>query len=368
MTGAPTIHLATPSELEGWDARAVHAPGGHVNQSVAWARHRERQGWRPEFLVADDGRPTLALLRPWRGPLGGASAYLPRGPVATGDVDDTARHLVAVTAFLGARGADVVATDAEIPAATGYPERLAAAGFRAIEELEPSRHRLDVALPGPDGEAGLEGSFSATTRNLIRQAERQGLVVRRVDPLAAAALEGIVETPAEGGLAESSLEAFTDVVVETAGRRGFRLARVADVRTWAKASMAAGLSLLLNVERPDGEVIAGAMLYRHGGRLTYALAGERASARKAHPGATRLLIRRAMSIAISEGRGVMDLGGVDTRGARRMPREGEPQYGLLQFKQSFGAEWVEMTGAHERVLRPWRYLAGRVTNRLSRGR
>lgn len=364
MTAAPTIHLATPAELADWDSRAVHGPGGHVNQSIAWARHRERQGWRPAFLVGDDARPTLALLRPWRGPLGGASAYLPRGPVATGEVDATARFLVAVTAFLEARGADVVAADAEIPAVTGYPERLAAAGFRQIEELESSRHRLDVALPGPEGEAALEGSFSATTRNLIRQAERQGLIVRRVDPSASGALDGIVDTPAPGA-ADGSLEAFADVVAETAGRRGFRLARLADVRTWAQSSMAAGLSLLLNVERPDGEVIAGALLYRQGGRLTYALAGERAAARRVHAGATRLLIRRAMSIAISEGRGVMDLGGVDTRGARRMPREGEPQYGLLQFKQSFGAEWVEMTGAHERVIRPWRYLAGRVVNRLS---
>jgi lipid II:glycine glycyltransferase (peptidoglycan interpeptide bridge formation enzyme) len=364
LTGAPTIHLATPTDLADWDARAVHGAGGHVNQSVAWARHRERQGWKPEFLVADDGQPALALIRPWRGPLGGASAYLPRGPVAIGDVDDTARHLVAVTEFLAARGVDVVAADAEIPAVTGYAERLASAAFVPIEELEPSRHRLDVALPGSAGEAGLEGSFSATTRNLIRQGERQGLVVRRLDTAASTPLDGIVDTDPSGQQADASLGAFTDVVVETAGRRGFRLARLADVRTWAQASMAAGLSLLLNVERPDGEVIAGAMLYRHGGRLTYALAGERASARRAHPGATRLLIRRAMSVAISEGRGVMDLGGVDTRGARRMPREGEPQYGLLQFKQSFGAEWVEMTGAHERVIRPWRYLAGRVMNRV----
>jgi hypothetical protein len=34
--------------------------------------------------------------------------------------------------------------------------------------------------------------------------------------------------------------------------------------------------------------------------------------------------------------------------------------GLYEHKRSFGAEWVEMTGAHERVLRPWRYGAGRL--------
>ena len=61
----------------------------------------------------------------------------------------------------------------------------------------------------------------------------------------------------------------------------------------------------------------------------------------------------------------MDLGGVDVPGARRRPREGEPAYGMLQFKESFGARWVELTGAHERVVRPLHYAAGRVASRLA---
>lgn len=59
----------------------------------------------------------------------------------------------------------------------------------------------------------------------------------------------------------------------------------------------------------------------------------------------------------------MDLGGVDVPGAHHEPREGEPMYGLYQHKQSFGARLVEMTGAHERVIRPGRYLAGRLVSR-----
>ena len=41
-------------------------------------------------------------------------------------------------------------------------------------------------------------------------------------------------------------------------------------------------------------------------------------------------------------------------------------YGLYQHKQSFGAEWVELAGAHEKVIRPNRYRAGRVMSKLSR--
>ena len=65
-----------------------------------------------------------------------------------------------------------------------------------------------------------------------------------------------------------------------------------------------------------------------------------------------------------EGMGEMDLAGVDVAGARRVPREGEEMHGLYAFKRSFGAEWVELAGNHERVIRPWRYLAGRMTGRL----
>ena len=62
----------------------------------------------------------------------------------------------------------------------------------------------------------------------------------------------------------------------------------------------------------------------------------------------------------------MDLGGADVEGQRREPREGEPMWGLYQHKRSFGGEWLELTGAYERVLDARRYQLGRVAGRLSR--
>ena len=43
-------------------------------------------------------------------------------------------------------------------------------------------------------------------------------------------------------------------------------------------------------------------------------------------------------------------------------------YGLYQHKVSFGGRWCELTGAHEKVIRPNRYLAGRLASRISRVR
>jgi lipid II:glycine glycyltransferase (peptidoglycan interpeptide bridge formation enzyme) len=78
----------------------------------------------------------------------------------------------------------------------------------------------------------------------------------------------------------------------------------------------------------------------------------------------RLVVWEAMKGALAEGRTEMDLGGVDVPGARRRPEPGEPAHGMLAFKESFGASWIELTGAHERVFRPTRYALGRIAARI----
>ena len=310
--------------------------------------------------MTDDGLPVLALTRPWRiGP--GGSAYVSRGPVPAGDAEVTADRIVEACEWLIGRGIDVVAADPEVAASDAFEERLARAGYHRIEELQPSRHRMDVALPADgDGEALLKG-FSATTRNLVRQAERQGLTVSSIDRRGRP-IEGLAPVPEAAEAAR--LRALYDLLADTAGRRSFAIASRAVFESWTTEALEAGHLLALLVESADGELLAGATFHRHGGRLTYALSGEAASARKASPGATRLLLWRAMAVAMAEGRAIMDLGGVDVRGARRKPRQGEPEHGMLTFKESFGAQWVELAGAHERVSRPWRYALGRLTARL----
>ena len=104
-----------------------------------------------------------------------------------------------------------------------------------------------------------------------------------------------------------------------------------------------------------GEPLAGLILYRHGGRLSTVHSGDRAETRRQHPGALHLARWRAIQLAIREGCAEMDLGGADVAGARRPPVEGEPMWGLYQHKLSFGGQWLELAGAHERVIRPRRY-------------
>ncbi|MBA2382595.1 MAG: GNAT family N-acetyltransferase [Chloroflexi bacterium] len=360
-----TIRPATADELETWDERTVDAPGGHAYQSKAWAEHRIAAGWEADHLVfGDDGYRALALRRPW--PLvGGWSAYIPRGPISAGeDAERTAQRLAAIVDHLAATDVAVVASDAEIPTATGYRDRLAAMGFHQIEEIQPSRHRISLALAGRAEEAILAGA-SKSTRQRIRKAEESGIVVVRHDGRLPPAGEGEgFERPGEP--TEVALDRFYDLLLETGERLQFSFGPREAFLAWWRAAHRAGHLVYLEARTSGAEPLAGLVLYRHGDRLSTVHSGDHAATRDDHPGALHLLRWRAIQLAIREGRAEMDLGGADVAGARRQPTEGEPMWGLYQHKRSFGGEWLELTGAHERVLDANRYHLGRLASKASR--
>lgn len=360
--------------LGDWDARAVDAAGGHVRQSRAWAAHRGAQGWRPRFLAFGDER-ALALSRPWP-VVGGGSAYLPRGPVGAGEPwlpdGSTAAAaiggaLMAAASYLVADGVDVVAADPEVAAGhPGYATALRDAGFHAIDEIQPSRHRLRLPLPvDGDAEAVMSGVAKAT-RQRIRRAERDQVTVLRWDAgPGAGAHEGFVAATEAPDVA---LNRFFGLLQATGERRGFGFAGPEEFVAWWTRALAAGHLVYLEAREgaADGDVLGGLVLYRHGRRLSTAHSADRAERRHDHPGAMHLLRWRAIELALAERRTEMDLGGVDVPGAYREPLPGEPTYGLYEHKRSFGATWVEMAGAQEHVARAWRYAAGRAAARATR--
>jgi lipid II:glycine glycyltransferase (peptidoglycan interpeptide bridge formation enzyme) len=358
-----SIREATAAERTDWDERTVDVPGGHVYQSQAWAEHRVKAGWEADHLVFEDGYAVLVLRRRWPW-IAGSSAYVPRGPVAAGETPErTAERLAAIVDWLAERDVAVVAADAEIPAATGYPAQLARIGFHPIEEIQPSRHRIALSIGGD--EESVFGGIAKSTRQRIRKAETDGIVVVRHDGRVAPAGvgDGFV---VPGEPTDIALDRFYDLLLETGERRNFSFGPREAFLAWWRSALRAGHLLLLEARSPDGEPQAGLVLYRHGERLSTVHSGDHASARRDHPGALHLLRWRAIQLAIRERRSEMDLGGADIAGARREPREGEPMWGLYQHKLSFGGEWLELSGAHERVLDANRYRIGRLAARAAR--
>jgi hypothetical protein len=375
--GSLTARLATPDELAAWDEHTVASPNGHVYQSLAWGEYRAAHGRPVWHVVFDDGFRVLVVGRD-RPVVGGGWAYATRGPVPENDPALTAARAASVAELLAGQGLDSFTVDGETPAASGLGALLQARGFRAVEEVQTSRHRMDVNLGPEDAhnsdEKTIFGSFGATTRNNIRQAERHGLRVRRLDAGGGRAehdhegtgiLDGMEHVALDDAdRTERMLRMFYVMLDATAERRGFALASEDAFLDWSRRALAAGHMFYLQAEHDVDGPVAGAIFYRHGDRLTYSLAGDRADLRKAHPGAVRLLVWRGIQVALDERRLSVDLGGVDTEGARGRPDKGDPTYGMYQFKESFGARWVDMTGAHQRTMRPMRNLAGRVLRRL----
>jgi lipid II:glycine glycyltransferase (peptidoglycan interpeptide bridge formation enzyme) len=354
---------ARADELDTWDDLTVRPPGGHVLQSRAWAEYREAAGWHPRFLLGADGSAVLALLKPWPR-IAGWSAYLSRGPVPTADPKTLAARLDGATRYLIGQGVDVVASDPQVPASSGYAAELAGIGFKPIEEIQPSRHRLSVPLgPGIDEEAAL-ARVSKQTRQRIRKAETE-LSIVRWDKTVLRGTVGEGFAKPEGDL-DWALAKFHVMLVETARRRNFQILPRKRFNDWAQASYGAKQSLYLEALDKRGSPMAGLLIYRHGDRLSTFLSADYDNTRTAHPGAFHLLRWRAIQLAIREGRAEMDLDGADLVGARRIPEPSDRSYGLYQHKKSFGAEWVELTGAHERVARPMRYLAGRTLAAIQR--
>ena len=359
---------ATDAELADWDRRTVHAPGGHVYQSRAWAAQRARLGWQPLHAMVDPDHPALVLVRPFP-VVGGASAYVPRGPVVNPgeDLAAAAARVAALADWLARRGVDVLATDAEVPAAdTAYGTALRADGFHPIAEIQPSRHRVSLALGADATDAEVRAGFSKSTRQRINVIEAEPVVVSRYDTAGWDGDHPLFERPARP-LAEV-LGAFATLLERTGERRGFRFGPREVFLDWWTAAHAAGLLVYLEAREDAAPEpgLGGLILYRHGRRLSTVHSADAPGVRETHPGVMHLLRWRAMQLAIREGRTEMDLGGVDVGPDHAEPGQGDSMAGLYEHKRSFGAEWVEMTGAHERVIRPWRYAAGRLAARAVR--
>ena len=361
---------ATDAELADWDARTVHVPGGHVYQSRAWAEQRTRLGWQPRHLVLHGDHGALVLLRPFPW-IGGASAYVPRGPVVAPGEDPAAAaaRVASVGEWLAGRGVDFIATDAEVPAANPtYGSALRASGYRAIAEIQPSRHRVSLTLePGAD-DASVRAGLSKSTRQRINAAEGEGegVVITRYDTAGWDGDHPLFERPVRP--LDDVLGGFATLLEGTGQRRGFRFGPRRVFLDWWQAAHAAGLLVYLEARDHARRELAlgGLVLYRHGTRLSTVHSGDAPGVRDTHPGVMHLLRWRAIQLAIREGRDEMDLGGVDIGPDHEEPTKGDPMAGLYEHKRSFGASWVEMTGAHERVIRPWRYAAGRLAARAAR--
>lgn len=318
--------METPA---GWDDIAVRSAGGHALQSSAWARIRESQGWRAEFVRIGDPLPVALVL--WRDALPGRPiAYVPRGPiVAPGDARSLTEALARLAAIARERRAVFLKCDPELDASFASGP-LRDAGFqRSSQDVQPVLATLELDL-APEEDALFAG-LEKDTRWSVRQGPKRGVETR-------------VATD------DAGLRAFYDLYAVTGERAGFITRTWEYYRNTWRTLIEAGLATL-RLAYADGAPVAGAMVWRCGDRALYQTGATNEAGRKTY--AAYALLWECIVSAKRDGRRVFDMGGIPVD----LERKDDPMYGPYLFKRGFGGTVRRWVGAHDVVPSPSLYRA-----------
>lgn len=307
-----------------WDAFVESAPYGAFPQLWAWGELRAAAGWRPlRLAVGPSEREPLAgvqlLLRPLP-LLGWALAYAPRGPVGQLDLPPVRDALVRGLRSLGtAEHIATIRADPEVTIDRPYGAALMQPPWRAAPKVQPPVTRI-IDLRA--GEEALRAGMRRKHRQYVNKAERDGVMVERVDPAA----------PAEA--IDSALADFNRIYAGTAERAGFVARQPAYYhRAWELFAPSGRAWLRFAVL--DGRRVAALFGFSCGPRAVESYGGMTRAGAEAR--ANYLLKWSAMTDFARAGFAEYDLWGLATGGIR-------------QFKEGFGGREVTYVGARDLAL------------------
>ena len=312
----------------GWDDAATRSPWGHALQSSAWARVREAQGWRAEFVRVGDPLPLALVL--WRDAVSGrVIGYVPRGPViAPDDRDGLSGALARLADLARERDAIFLKVDPEL-APEFAAEVLRERGYRRGGEIQPVLATLVLDLERD--EDALLAAMEKDTRWSVRQGPKRGVTIRDAGD-------------------EAALRSFYDLYALTGERAGFITRTWPYYRqTWG-ALVDAGIASL-RLAYVDGDAVAAAMVWRCGDRALYQTGATNETGRKTY--AAYALVWECIIAAKRAGRRVFDMGGIPPD----LERKDDPMYGPYVFKRGFGGDVRRWVGAHDTVASPLLYRA-----------
>jgi len=305
-----------------WRTALAALPSPHVLQSWRWGELKSRWGWSAQRWLLEDDGPACAMqvLRRAFGPLG--MLYAPKGPAAR-DVAAYERGLAQLESLGRAQRAVWVKVDGDPPAAgtawTGSDlaaVRAALARRRWRSSPEPVQFRNTMLTDLRADDDALLARMSSKCRYNVRLAERRGVQIRRIAPVAGA-----------------DAELLYDMYAETGARDGFGIrSREYYLDAW-RAMGAVGF-----LAEHDGQPLGGIVAFAYGRRAWYFYGMSRSVGREHMP--NYLLQWHAMRWARECGCDTYDWWG-----APEELIESDSMWGVYRFKQSFGAEFAEGVGA-----------------------
>lgn len=308
-----------------WDSFLLSTPAGQFQQSCAWARIKEHEGWKSSRWILTHGQSGAILggfqiLWKHKGPF--RIGYLNKGPVA-GSIEgqDWPRLLQAVKS--AARSLRLAALIIQAPdLARGSEDALAAMG--AVVVPGPTVITATLLLDLNPGLAHIEKGISQRVFRQIRKT-RAGATFRWADATSAESFFTLMqETCRRQKVAPSPSSAAAIATV----LREFSVSSEGESRIHA--------GILEAVE--GGRVTAATLLLRFGDRLTEWKKGWTGETSGTHP--NKALVHEAISHGCSTGCTLYDFFGISRSTAERAVAGGEADLagipGSDEFKLRFG--------------------------------
>lgn len=354
------VAITEPTTGE-WDAFVLQHAQGHLLQLAGWSRLKAVSGWSVcrvavvEPAAADQAAGSLPRLQILAGAqvlfrmrYGLSVAYVPRGPLFSGDPAIDARLLDALARIARRRRAVFLRLEPNLRAdhsqADALHTGLLLKGFQPAAPIQP---RSSIHLDLTPAEEQLFASFSKGHRADIRRAERRGIHVRV-------------------GTAED-IPAFFAIMQATGERADFGIHTEAYYRT-AYTTFQERSRLLLAEQ--EGAVVAAHMVFADAQAGLYLYSGATEPGLKS--GANHLLQWYAIQWAHDQGCAYYDLWGIpdalgraataidpEERAALEAEAQHDPIIGVYRFKKGFGGRVVRYLPAYDQVYLPLLYALWR---------
>jgi lipid II:glycine glycyltransferase (peptidoglycan interpeptide bridge formation enzyme) len=348
-----------------WDTFVQQHPHGHLLQSSPWGTLKTRFGWARRCVCVADARGLRAGAQMlFRHRLGLSVAYVPRGPLWSGDPEADALLVLAIGRVARRARAVFLRLEPNMleddPAANERHSFLLLQGFQAADPIQPrSSLHLDLAPP-PER---LLAAMSKGHRADIRRAEREGVVVR-------------------AGASQADLDAFYAIMQATSARAEFAIHSSAYYQAaWellrtpaqhtavehapAAARQAGGDATLLLAER-DGVTLAAFMIFAWAGAGLYLYSGSTDEGLRS--GSNHALQWHALLWAQERGCTIYDFWGIPDsfgqaaatsdvaeRARLEAAAQADPLHGVFRFKKGFGGQIVRYLPAYDQVYMPALY-------------
>lgn len=339
--------FAIETERATWNAFVAANPGGgEVWAGAEYAQAKEFNGYTPRFVLTDIPHaeaPLATLVLEKTVPLLGKLWYLPAGPA--GEEPGAVLAAAASIAQLAkSEGAFLLKIEPRIRESEEAKRAILAAGYRQTFRIIPNESTVMLDVSGEESE--VSGRFASSCRNKIRRAEKEGLVIRRVEPN------------------EQNCRIMFDLLAETSAGR-FELRPYEYYKRFWQTYIAAGTGVLILGYKDEvpvaglfGMILGETSVYKDG-----------ASVRVGLPTGSMNALQWELILWAREHAALRhDLCGAPH--STRVDDKSHPLYGVGQYKLAFNKEIIDHVGTFDLPLKPfayriWSVVGDRLARRLA---